>query len=101
MAFAVGCTAMPTVDTMGKRMAVFEITYSELVRTAEVNLSEGRLDKEQAVLIDQMFKKIDTTRLIVYEAWNAGDTPTMNNGLEALNVGLSALRAILIEAEKR
>lgn len=93
------CQTMPAIDTPGKRFAVFEIAYQETIKTATLYQNEGRLTPDRAKAIDQIFDQTTGLREAALQAWINNDMPEFDNRMQALNVVLQSVRALLAEAE--
>ena len=95
----VGCQSMPNLDTPGKRYAVFEISYQEIIKTATLYHKEGRLSGEQTQRVDNIFDQVNTGRELALRAWLDNDMPEFDNRMQALTGALQLVRAVLVEAE--
>ncbi len=97
--FMGGCASMPDVDTPGKRFAVFEISYQEILKTAILYKQEKRLSDDQTKRLDDLFSQMNTGRELALRAWLDNDMPAFDNRMQALTGALQLMRAVLVEAE--
>lgn len=98
MIFINGCTTLP-VDTINKKIAVFELTYNQILTTVKTWNDEGRLLDSQKSFIKERVKEISNARSALFIAKNLGDLDTAQGRLNAANVSLNLLREFIKQQE--
>ncbi len=94
-----GCVAMPPADTMNKKMAVIEVSYSETVNLLTTHRKEGRLSPSQILIITESFKQADAALNAMHTAIKIGNEGLFNDKAKIVNNSLKLLRDILRSAE--
>lgn len=100
--FALGlasCASLP-LDTINKRIAAFEITYGETLKTVQLWISEGRIASADLVAVQRNIKAISKARQAMYIAKGVGDIKSVQGKLNAANAALQLVRNYLTANEK-
>lgn len=97
--FLIGCTGLP-VDTLNKRIAVFEIGYHQTLVTVKLWIDEGRLKGVDKTSIQLRVKEMSIARHAMHKAKTLGDLNTVAGQLNAANVSLQILRDFITSQEK-
>ena len=84
------CSSMQ-VDTLNKKIAVFEISYGEVLITIDNLISDNDLNYEQIVKVKSLVNNVATARLALYAALKIDDAETAQ---EKLNAALTLLQAV-------
>jgi TolA-binding protein len=95
------CTSMPPADTVNKKMAVFEVSYQNVLEQATRWRVEDRLSEETIQRLDKLFDQIDDARSAAYAALEAGRVDEAENKLQLAQRTLAAARDVLAELERR
>jgi len=90
---------MPALDTMNKRMAAFEITYSNLLQKISLYHQEGRINKATGIKLKETLKTIDQARTVAHTAINQNNETGFNDSMSIMTITLESLRTILVEIE--
>ena len=98
-AFVAGCATTP-IDTMNKRIATVEITYSNMLDLAILYQKEGRLTLNEQQTLAKAFDDYETSRMIMLQALKAGDIQVAENKLLAMSQILDFVRPILSKEAK-
>ena len=98
-----GCATTYQVDTVNKKLAVFEIGYQEAISLAIRLRDQGLLEAGQIDEITRYFDRIDIARNAAYAALEAHKNAVADEYLAVAESALAAANAILegIENAKR
>ena len=91
LVFLVSCASQP-VDTLNKRLSVFEITYIETLKKIKLWIDEGNLSTDQVVSIKKSVNDMADARQALYLAKSVGDIATVEGQLKIANVSMQLLR---------
>jgi len=97
--FLFDCTGL-AVDTLNKRVAVFEIGYNQTLVTIKLWITEGRLKGTDKVSIQSRVKEMSVARHAMHAAKKLGDLDTVAGQLNAANISLQLLRDYITSQEK-
>lgn len=95
----VGCAGL-AVDTLNKRIAVFEIGYNQTLQTIKLWITEGRLKDADKISIQSRVKEMSVARHAMHNAKMLGDLDTVQGQLNAANISLQILRDFITSQEK-
>jgi hypothetical protein len=98
--FMFGCASLP-IDTLNKRIAVFEISYGEVLVTVDRWIVEKRLVNEDKAKVQAMIKEVQVARTAMYIAKDAGEIANAQDNLTAANIILSKLRDYVATQEAK
>ena len=93
--FVAGCATTYPVDTINKKMAVFEIGYHEALALAIELRDSGQLDYDQVGRVSDLFNRIDIAREAAYAAIAANKTAVADEYLSVAQTALAAVNSIL------
>ena len=93
-----GCSNLP-IDTLNKRIAAFEITYNETLKTVLLYLKEDRFSEHDKQLVQEAVRDTSTARAAMYIAKGIGDLETAQGQLLAAQSALQFMRDYLTRAE--
>ena len=82
------CAMFSNVDTLNKRMALFEVSYEQILLTVDLWIKDGRLIGDKKAIVQRYIKDIYKTRLAMYVALNLGDTASAEEKLKTSLMGL-------------
>lgn len=97
--FLLASCAIQPINTINKRIVLMEIAYQEVLRTAILYKSEGRLNSEDRQTLTNYFEAIDRSRTLLYAYRQAGSQEGMDNALKVISTALQAARALLVEKQ--
>ncbi len=89
-----------TVDTINKKLAVFEIAYSQTLITIKIWIDEKRLTDSELQKIKKSIADVSTARKAVYAAKQLGDLTQLDTQLAIANQSLLILRDFIDKREK-
>ena len=101
--FALGlanCASLP-LDTLNKRIAAFEVTYGEILKTVQVWIDEGRLTGSGLDSVKANIKAVSQARAAMYVAKGVGDIKSAQGQLNAASAALQLVRDYLTRNEKQ
>lgn len=97
--FFIGCTTYK-VDTLEKRIAVFETGYSVVLKKVKLWITEGTLKGVDKTNAQKRVAEISTIKKDMYLALDVGDINTTTGKLQAANITLNLLRDIIKSKER-
>lgn len=84
----VACASTPTLETLNRRVALFEVSYEQALLTVDRWIEDGRLNGDKKQRVQRYIKDIYKTRLSMYVALKAGG---LDKAMDNLNTSLIAL----------
>lgn len=97
--FLAGCAGLQ-IDTMNKRLAAFEVSYSETLKAVERVYNEGRLSQSDALAVADGIEEIEKARVVMYAALAAGDVAASGDALTMAIEALTVMREYAVRAEQ-
>jgi len=85
------CALFAKVDTLNKRIALFEVSYEQVLITVDRWIADGRLAGDHKQRVKQYINDIYKTRLAMYVALKAG---AKGNAEEKLKTSILALELV-------
>lgn len=93
-----GCAGLP-VDTLNKRLAVFEIGYQQTLTTLQTWVDEGRLTGDTKKKIQDHVRDMENALAALYAAKAMGDLDTVDGQLRAAQASLQLVRDYITAQE--
>jgi aspartate-semialdehyde dehydrogenase len=95
-----GCNTLP-IDTLNKRIAVFEVSYEQVLVTIDRWIDEQRLVGAEKETVKEHVRNMYKTRLAMYVAIKSGDLSTAEGRLQTSMTTLELVRQVIIDNEAR
>lgn len=94
----VGCTSLP-VDTLNKRIAVFEVGYSQTLKTIQHWLKENRIKPQDRSTLKTRIAEMSLARTAMHEARKIGNAAEASTQLMLGTSTLGVLRKYIAQQE--
>jgi hypothetical protein len=92
------CVSQP-VDTYNKKIAAFEISYNEALKTALVYLNDPTISEDKKIKIKEAVSNVSNLRSTMQIAESIGDISKAENQLQLAQKSLLILRQLAQEGK--
>jgi len=93
------CATVP-VDTLEKRVALFEVSYGEVLKTIQLYKKENRFSDATWKEIQNTVRQVSAARTVMKTSLEIGDIETTSNTLALASQLLTSLRSYYVTTEE-